>query len=78
MSDNAGSVSSSSRTPLKSRSSSRVAKLSKRFSTNDASGVTVESPASTASMSRSNTAKRVIDHEVKMWLELNVTASRDF
>lgn len=63
--------------PKERKSGKRISELQKKFmSSSDAKSVDAEKVVSP--MTRTATMQKVYEHEVKVWLEKQVVASRDF
>lgn len=61
------------------KSGKRISELQKKFTTTGESKAVDMSQVSMATpMSQSATSRKVLDHEVKVWLEANVVSFRDF
>jgi len=65
------------RQPSQRKSGKRVSELQKRF-VSSSETKTVDSEKVVAPMTRSATMQKVYEHEVRVWLEKQVVASRDF
>jgi hypothetical protein len=73
------------RTESTRKTGKRVAELQKKY-TGEAPAVNMNASESSESssfsppppMTRTATAKKIYEHEVKVWLEANVETSRDF
>jgi len=69
---------SSTTKKVQRKSGKRISELQKRFvSSSDVKAVDAKD-VSSSPMTRSATAKKIYEHEVKVWLEKQVVTSRDF